>query len=209
MNPLPGSRCLGSYSGKKGCTPSLLNLSRRKRIRREQPTAVQRAREPSSLAVAGFEEISRRRSEAFEAVPRRAIEIFDNRERTSGLDVDDWLQAESEVLHPVHLVVDETEGALTVRAVVPGFESNDVTINVESRRLAVSGKIEINKEQRTAKTIYPAQYSDEILHSVELPAEVDASQTTSTLKNGRLELHMPIVSRRGPTHIQVKARQSL
>lgn len=173
---------------------------------REQSTAVQRAREPSSLAVGGFEEISSRMSEAFDAVARRAFEIFDNRGRTFGRDLDDWLQAESEVLHPVHLEVDETEGALTVRAEVPGFESNDLTINVEPRRLTVSGKREINKEQKKAKTIYREQCSDEILRSVELPAEVDASQTTATLKNGILELHMPRVSRGGPTRVQVKAR---
>ena len=126
---------------------------------REQSTAVQRAREPSSLAVGGVEEISSRMSEAFDAVARRAFEIFDNRGRTFGRDLDDWLQAESEVLHPVHLEVDETEGALTVRAEVPGFESNDLTINVEPRRLTVSGTREINKEQRKAKTIYREQCS--------------------------------------------------
>lgn len=173
---------------------------------REQSTAVQRAREPSSLAVACFEEISRRMSEAFDAVARRAFEIFDNRGRTLGRDLDDWLQAESEILHPVHLEVDETEGALTVRAEVPGFESNDLTINVEPRRLTVSGKRETNKEQKKAKTIYREQCSDEILRLVELPAEVDASQTTATLKNGILELQMPRVSRGEPTRVQVKAR---
>jgi len=173
---------------------------------REQSTAVQRAREPSTPAVAGVEEISNRMSEAFGAIARRAFEIFDSRGRTSGRDLDDWLQAESEVLHPVHLEVDETEGALTVRAEVPGFESNDVTINVEPRRLTISGKREINKEQKKAKTIYREQCSDEILRSVELPAEVDASQTTATLKNGILELHMPKLAKGGSTRIQVKPR---
>ena len=73
---------------------------------------------------------------------------------------------------------------------VPGFESNDLTINVEPRRLTISGERESNKEQKKAKTI-TEQCSDEILRSLELPAEVDASQTTPTLKNAILELHMP------------------
>ncbi len=173
---------------------------------RQESTAVQRAREPSALAVAGFEEISRRMSEAFDAIARRAFEIFDSRGRTFGRDLDDWLQAESEVPHPVHLEVEDTEGALTVRAEVPGFESNDLTINVEPRRLTISGKRQIDKEQKKAKTIYHEQCSDEILRSVELPGEVDASQTTATLKNGILELHMPKIAKGGPTRVQVKAR---
>ena len=86
---------------------------------REQSTAVQPAKEPSSLAVGGLEEISSRMSEAFDAIARRAFEIFDSRGRRFGRDLDHWLQAESEVLHPVHFEVDETEGDLTVRAEVP------------------------------------------------------------------------------------------
>lgn len=173
---------------------------------REQGTAVQRARESSPPIVSSLEEISSHMREAFDAVARRAFDIFDSRGRAFGRELDDWLQAESEVLHPVHLEVEETDGALTVRAEVPGFESNDLIINVEPRRLTVSGKREINKEQKKAKTIYREQCSDEILRSVELPADVDASQTTATLKNGILELHMPKVAREGPTRVQVKAR---
>lgn len=174
---------------------------------REQSTAVQRAREPSPPVVAGFEDISSRMKEAFDAITRRAFEIFEGRGRISGRDLDDWLQAESEVLHPVHLEVDETAGALTVRAEVPGFESNDLTINVEPRHLTISGKRETNnKEQKKGKSVYREQCSDEILRSVELPSEVDASQTTATLKNGILELHMPRVAKGSPTRVQVKAR---
>lgn len=86
---------------------------------REQSTAVQSAKEPALPVVGSFEDISNRIREAFDAITRRAFEIFDNRGRTFGRDLDDWLQAESEVFHPVHLEVDDTEGALTVRAEVP------------------------------------------------------------------------------------------
>lgn len=81
-----------------------------------------------------------------------------------------------------------------------------MTVNVEPRRLTISGKREINKEQKKAKTIYREQCSDEILRSVELPTDVDATQVTATLKNGILELHMPKVARGGPTRVQMKAR---
>jgi HSP20 family protein len=173
---------------------------------REQATAVQRAKESAPPAIESFEGIANRMSEAFNDIARRAFEIFDSRGRAFGRDLDDWLQAESEVLHPVHLEVEETDGALTVRAEVPGFESNDLTINVEPRRLTISGKRETNKEQKKGKTIHREQCSDEILRSVELPSEVDASQATATLKNGILELHMPKVAKAGPTRVQVKAR---
>lgn len=173
---------------------------------REQSTAVQRAREPAPPEIESFEGIANRMSEAFNAIARRAFEIFEGRGRMSGRDLDDWLQAESEVLHPVHLEVDETDAALTVRAEVPGFETSDLTINVEPRRLTISGKRETNKEQKKGKSVYREQCSDEILRSVELPSEVDASQTTATLKNGILELHMPKLAKGGPTRVQAKAR---
>jgi hypothetical protein len=36
-------------------------------------------------------------------IARRAFEIFETRGRALGRDVDDWLRAESEFLHPIHL----------------------------------------------------------------------------------------------------------
>jgi HSP20 family molecular chaperone IbpA len=81
-----------------------------------------------------------------------------------------------------------------------------LTINVEARLLTIGGKREMNSEQKKSKTLYRQQCSDEIPRAVDLPREVDTSQTTVTLKNGILELHRLKAAKGGPTRVPVKAR---
>ncbi len=125
------------------------------------------------------------------SIARRAFEIFENRGRALGRDLEDWLRAESEFLHPVHLDIAESPDAVTVRAEVPGFSAKELEVGVEPHRLTISGKRETSKEHTSKKTIYKEQCSNQIYRATDLPAEVDTSKVTATLKNGMLELSMP------------------
>ena len=58
--------------------------------------------------------------QTYDSIARRAFEIFDNNGRWLGHDLEDWFRAESELLHPVHLEIAESDDNLTVRAEVPG-----------------------------------------------------------------------------------------
>jgi len=125
------------------------------------------------------------------SIARRAFEIFEGRGRALGHDLENWLRAESEFLHPVHLAVAESDDALTVRAEVPGFSAKELEVGVEPHRLTISGKRETSGEHTSKKTIYTEQCSNQIFRAIDLPAEVDTSKVTATLKDGVLELSMP------------------
>ena len=127
-----------------------------------------------------------------ESIARRAYEIFESKGRTSGRELEDWLQAESELVHPVHVDVAESDESLTVRAEIPdSFRAENLMVGVEARRLTIAGKREAEKERRDEKTIYRESRSDQILRVIDLPAEVVAGKATARLKNGVLELKMP------------------
>ena len=64
--------------------------------------------------------------QVFDSIEKRAFEIFSNNGGWFGRDLSDWLQAESEILHPLHLEIAETDEALTVRAEVPGFTAKEL-----------------------------------------------------------------------------------
>jgi HSP20 family protein len=117
---------------------------------------------------------------------------------------DDWVKAESQLLHPVHVRIAESDEALTVKAEVPGFEAKDLQINVEPRRLTLSGKKETKEEQKKGKAVYQEQCSNEILRVIDLPAKVDTSKAAATLKNDILELLMPKSDVVKATRIEVK-----
>jgi HSP20 family protein len=140
----------------------------------------------------------------YNSIARRAFEIFESNGRSFGHEFDDWFKAESELLHPVHVRIAESDEALTVEAEVPGFEAKDLQINVEPRRLTISGKRETKEEQKKGKAVYQEQCSNEILRVIDLPAEVVASKAAATLKNGMLELQMPKSPKTKGTHVEVK-----
>ena len=139
------------------------------------------------------------------AIAHRAFELFNGRGRADGHDLEDWVRAESEVLHPVHLDLAELVDALTVHAEVPGFSAKELEVVVEPRRLTISGKRANSEEHTSKKTIYREECSNQIYRAIELPAEVDASKVTATLKNGVLELSMPKAAKAKKVHIAEKA----
>ena len=139
------------------------------------------------------------------AVAHRAFELFNGRGRADGHDLEDWFHAESEILHPVHLDLAESADAFTVHAEVPGFSAKELEVGVELHRLTISGKRESSEGHTGEKAIYREQCSNQIYRAIDLPAEVDTSKVTATLKNGVLELSMPKAAKAMKIQIAEKA----
>ena len=94
----------------------------------QSATALQPVKGPAQTS------IFNRMEELHHAIARRAFEIFEGKGRWPGRELDDWLRAESELLHPMHLELMESDNHVTVRAEVPGFSAKELEINVEPRR---------------------------------------------------------------------------
>ena len=127
----------------------------------------------------------------YDSIARRAFEIFESDGRTPGRELEHWLRAESELLQPVPLNITESDGSYIVQAEVPGFVSNDLEIEMEPRRLAISGKHETKEEETKGKTIHSEWRPDQILRSLDLPADVDTSKVSAALKDGILTVALP------------------
>lgn len=166
--------------------------------------AVKRAEEPSVLATLRPGSLIERMDEIFDAIARRAYDVFESRGGLLGRELDDWLRAERELLHPVHINLVESDDSLEIKAEVPGFSEKELEISVEPRRLTIAGKRETKKEEKKGKTVYAEECSDQILRVMDLPAEVEADKATATLKNGVLELTMPKTSKAQRVRIQPK-----
>src|SRR5262250_418322 len=78
----------------------------------------------------------------YNLIAERAYALFDGRGGEHGHDLEDWLRAEAEVLHPVPVEIIDSGDKLIVRAEVPGFAAKDIKINLEPRRLTISGQID-------------------------------------------------------------------
>lgn len=174
----------------------------------EKTAGTQTAMEPTSPKLVKPETLFERIDAVRDAIARRAYEIFAGDGWTKGRDLDNWFKAESELLHPVHVNIVETDDGVEVQAEVPGFETKDLQVSVEPGRVTISGKKESTEEKRSGKTVYKEQCSNEILRVLDLPAEVEASKATATLKNGVLALSIPKTAQAkkpAATKVEVKA----
>ena len=169
-------------------------------------TAMQSVKTPVPVKQTETENVSDRIQQVYDSIACRAFEIFDANGRWFGNELGNWVLAESEILHPVHLEMAESDDSLTVRAEVPGFSTKEVEINVEPRRLTITGKHEAKKEEgKKGKTIYSERCAKEILRSIDLPAEVDSSKVTATLKDGILSIELPKAAHAKTVRVEPKA----
>lgn len=141
----------------------------------------------------------------FNVLTHRAYEIFESNGRTFGRDLENWLRAERELLHPVAVNIAETDDSFEVKAEVPGFTEKEIEVSVEPRRLTVTGKRETKKEEKKGKMVYAETCSDQVLRVVDLPGEIETAKVTATLKNGVLELTLPKASKVQTLRIHPKA----
>jgi HSP20 family protein len=168
-----------------------------------EATAIKRADEPIRTIknVSLFEQME----DTFKALTRRAYEIFESNGRTFGRDLENWLQAEKELFHPVLVNITESNGSFEVKAEVSGFSEKEIEVGVEPQRLTITGKRETKKEEKKGKTVYAESCSDQILRIVNLPAEIETDKVTATLKNGVLELTLPKAAKANTVRIHPKA----
>lgn len=167
-----------------------------------ETAAVKRAEEPMRPIKYGtvFDQIQ----DTFNALSRRAYEIFESNGRAFGRDLGDWFQAERELLHPVHVHIEESDDSLSVRAEVPGFTEKELEVNVEPRRLTITGKREAKKEEK-GRTVYTERCCDQVLRIVDLPVDIETDKVTATLKNGVLEFTLPKMAKAHIVRIHPKA----
>jgi HSP20 family protein len=164
-------------------------------VREKSAAAVQPAKEAAPMKLLPGGDLFDRMQELSKSIAQRAFEIFEGRGRVDGHDLEDWFGAESELLHPIHLDIAESGDAVTVHAEVPGFSAQELEVSLEPHRLTISGKRESSEERKTKQTIYREHCSNQIFRAIDLPAEVDSSKVTATLKDGVLELVMPKVAK--------------
>jgi HSP20 family protein len=158
----------------------------------QQTTAMQPAKEEGvQLKRVPFKKVFDRVNELHNSISRIAFELYERNGRKFGHDLEDWLRAESELLHSIHVAISESENALTVHAELPGFSANEVEVSLEPWRLSIAGKREAKEEYKSRKYIYSEQCMDQVMRVINLPVEVDTTKMKTTLKDGVLELEMP------------------
>jgi HSP20 family molecular chaperone IbpA len=140
--------------------------------------------------------LEQRKREIQNMIARRAYEHFEHRGNVPGHEIEDWEQAETELLiYPCRHDLRESAEVIILRAELPGsFTADQLKVSVEARRLMVSGEREINVLCGDAKGTHAELRSQHIFRVHDLPVDVDPSKATATLKGAMVEIVLPKAS---------------
>jgi HSP20 family protein len=169
------------------------------KVQGRQPT-----RALTRLRLVERNEFMARAQEIIDTIARRAFKIFESNGRILGHDLEDWFQAEAELLYPVHFELADTEGALELRAEVYGFEEKDLEVKVEPRRITIAAERE-EKTERKDGALSKERRVKRVFRVLDLPVEVKATEITATLKEGILQVRMPKAEPAKRVQVAVKA----
>src|SRR5438105_12875887 len=111
-------------------------------MKEQSPPRQREANTPVKFVSPGI--LLNRKNEIHNMIARRAYELFESHGFTHGHDVDDWIEAEVDLLHPYRHDLKESVEAIIFRADLPSsFAADQLKVSVEPRRLTVSGEREL------------------------------------------------------------------
>lgn len=146
-----------------------------------------------------FAEISRETA-------HRAFEFFRARGGEFGREIDDWFNAESQLLRFVPVEISEQNGTVLVKADIAGFKPEEVEISVKDNMLMISGKTEKSEEKKDENVVYSDFRSNRFFRQMTLPEPVLGDNAKAEVKDGMLTISLPKAGKAAePKHIAIAA----
>lgn len=130
----------------------------------------------------------------FTALSRFFNDPFFNQSPLAGLSMDEGTLA---------VDISEDEQNVVVRASLPGFTKEDVTVHVEDGVLTINAQHTEEKEHKGEKFYRKERRTGSMSRRIALPTAVVESQTKAELKEGVLTLRLPKSTKSAPHRIQI------
>jgi HSP20 family protein len=148
-----------------------------------------------------FDEIEKVR----DRIMRRAYEIFDGTGRSFGKDLDDWLQAERELLWMPAIELREEDDELFINVAAQGMEAKDLAIEVTPEDVLVKGETHHEHKEEKGKVHTCEFRSGSLFRTIHLPKKIDPDKVKAEFKNGMLLLKAPIAEEQRSRKVKIEA----
>lgn len=99
-----------------------------------------------------------------------------------------------------------TDGALHLRAIVPGVRQNEVKVTLANDQLVIEG--ERKAPEGWDRNAYTQLAYGRFHTAVSLPANLDAEKLSCRLHDGVLDIQIPVHEARKPRQIQIQTGES-
>lgn len=124
-------------------------------------------------------------------IKSRAYQLFQARGEELGHELEDWLQAETEMTGHALVAFHETDEGFEVHFLVPGFEARHIVVAISPSEVGIDAR---NLEAASANEQRPAAWREfsasEAFRRVKFPQLVDIDSATAEVKDGVLRVRV-------------------
>lgn len=148
-----------------------------------------------------FNEIDKMR----ERVMHRAFEIFSSNGSLFGRDLDDWLQAEQQLVWKPAIELTEKDGAFRLELAAPGVDPKDIDIEITPEEVLI--KAEVHHEHKEDKgQIHICEFAHgSLFRAVRLPKTINPEKVKAEFKNGMLMLNAAVAEEARARKVKIEA----
>jgi len=175
----------------------------------KEQSAPRRREATTPVKLVAADVLLNRKNEIQNVIARRAYELFEGHGSVNGHDIDDWIEAELEVVRTYRHDLKELTEAIVFKAELPcSFTADQLIVSVEPRRLMVNGGRDLDVICGGDTPAHMEKRAQRIFGVEELPVDVDPSRATAKLKGDMLEIVMPRVAADNKSSGKSKAASS-
>jgi HSP20 family protein len=126
--------------------------------------------------------------ELFDGIRQRAYGLYESRGAEPGHDLENWLEAERQLIWspPVEMV--ETETEYRIRVIAPDFNPGDVKVTATPELLIVEAENNRSRAKKDGCVVFNEFASRKLLRRFTLAHSIDVEKVTATLSKGELTI---------------------
>jgi HSP20 family molecular chaperone IbpA len=138
-------------------------------------------------------------------IMQRAYEIFRANGDCPGKDLENWLQAENELVWKPDITLEEKADEFRLRVAVPGVEPKDIDIEVTPEDILI--RADIHRELKDNHgAVYSAEFATgNLFRVVRLPKRIDPNKVKAEVKHGMLTIKAGIAAEALTKPVKVQA----
>ena len=175
----------------------------------KKPPTSQRREPTVPVKLVAADVLLSRKNEMQDVIARRAYELFKEHGSVNGRAIDDWIEAEVEVVRTYRSDLQESAEAIVFKAELPcSFTADQLNFSVEPRRLMVNGGRDLDVIDGGDTPAHMEKSAQRIFYVEELPVDIDPSRSTANLTGDMLEIVMPRVAVDNESNGKSKAASS-
>ena len=127
-------------------------------------------------------------------IMRRAYDIFSSNGGAFGKDLENWYQAERELIWKPSIELEEENNEFLLQIAAPGVDPKDIDIDVTPEDILVKADIHHEHEEKKGE-VYACEFaSGNLFRSIHLPKKINPDKVKAEFKNGMLSLQAPVAA---------------